>query len=37
MHLVLLEYYVCLGDDNGFLGFCASFPYDGSDGNSAMK
>ena len=25
------------GDDNGFLGFCASFPYDGSDGNSAMK
>ena len=30
------KYYV-FGDDNGFLGFCASFPYDGSDGNSAMK
>lgn len=30
------KYYV-FEEDNGFLGFCASFPYDGSDGDSAMN
>ena len=30
------KYYV-FGEDDGFLGFCASFPYNGSDSNSAMS
>lgn len=29
------EYYV-FAEDNGFLGFCASFPYDAADSQTAM-
>lgn len=29
------EYYV-FAEDNGFLGFCASFPYDAADSQAAM-
>lgn len=28
--------YQVFGDDNGYLGFCASFPYDAADSESAM-
>ena len=28
--------YQVFGEDNGFLGFCASFPYDAADGEATM-